>query len=491
MNSLKEQNLEQRLRSCGLNATDLILDDQSALQILSVVRVVTGKRIVCQAIWQGKNVYVKIFLGKGANRYAERDALGVGLLQRAGILTPSLLAISSISLYGARLLIFAEIENTTNVEQQYIQACDSEKHQITLLLVSTLAQHHQHCLVQTDLYLKNFLIKDNQVYTLDGDGIRRLSVFFGKHQKLKNLAILLSKLDVLETAHIPEYYRHYCFCSHAVSRERDERKLRKLVEKNRFLAATAYADKKVFRNCSDVSVVKSFRKFLVIANEFEVEPAMLMDLDTSLANRERNLKNGNTCTVGQYVLAGKHVVIKRYNIKNFWHRISRALRSSRAALSWANAHRLQLLDIPTAKPIALVECRLGWLRGKAYFLSEYIDAPDVIQFFLQSDNAAEQHLVLKNLAKLMHRLYLLRIFHGDMKGTNIKIVNQQPVLIDLDAMQANSGKCLTSFDNRHAKDLLRLIKNWDQHSHVTNGLKQALATEYGAAKHVLIRAGIV
>lgn len=490
MTSLKALNLEQQLRAFGFNSANMMLDDQSALKILTIVRVVPDKRIVCRAIWQDQNVFVKIFAGPHAKRYAARDAAGVKKLAQAGILTPPLLKVEGLSGYAAIALIFQEIENTQNAEQQYMLANDAEKRQIGLSLVGTLAQLHQHHLLQTDLYLKNFLIDKNLVYTLDGDGIRELSICFAKQQKLKNLAILLSKFDVLEALAISEYYRHYCSCVGMAYHKRDEKKLYKLTQKNRFFACRAYADKKVFRNCSDVTVIHNFHHFFAFANGFEVTAEMLSNLDISLADRQRNLKNGNTCTVGLDEIASVSVVIKRYNIKNFWHRISRALRPSRAALSWANGHRLQLLNIATAKPLALIEERFGWLRGKAYFLSEYLDAPDVMQFFSQSKNISEQDTVVKNLAQLMHRLYLLKITHGDLKGTNIKIIDQQPMLIDLDAMQAHVEGCSMRFERRHTKDLLRLIRNWDANSQVYEMLKTALMSEYDEAKQVLIRAGI-
>jgi len=59
---------------------------------------------------------------------------------------------------------------------------------------------------------------------------------------------------------------------------------------------------------------------------------------------------------------------------------------------------------------------------------------------------------------LFYRLYLLNLSHGDMKATNIKILDQQPVLIDLDSMQQH--KCAWFFRRKHARDLKRFMRNW-------------------------------
>jgi hypothetical protein len=112
---------------------------------------------------------------------------------------------------------------------------------------------------------------------------------------------------------------------------------------------------------------------------------------------------------------GIKTVIKRYNIKSFWHGINRACRQTRAAGSWANAHRLNILGIATPKPIALIEERFGYFRGKAYFLSEYLDAPDASTFFAQIKNKKSQAEAIQNIVEMFYRMYLLKLSHGEKK----------------------------------------------------------------------------
>jgi hypothetical protein len=154
-------------------------------------------------------------------------------------------------------------------------------------------------------------------------------------------------------------------------------------------------------------------------------------------------------------------------------------------------------DIATPKPLALLEERFGCLRRRAYFLSEYIEAPDAIQFFSQPAPPEDKEKVACNIATLFHRLYLFGYSHGDFKATNIKIVNLAPVLIDLDGMQAHRHGCCSDwwFQRKHIKDLKRLMKNWEHDVEITRLLKQALRSEYASqdinkADNILIRAGI-
>ncbi len=491
------EDTQRQLEAFALDTSTLHLADGSRLQIVSVERVVPGKRLVCRGVWNNQHVYAKIFVGEEAWRYADRDARGVRLLDAAGITTPSLLYVGNLVGSQAKVLVFEEISEVVNAEQQLCTLNADARLKLASLLVQAVAGHHRHGLIQTDLYLKNFLVKENTVYTLDGDGIRTLPWLFKKRSQLKNLATLFSKFDALDDGWIKELYARYCVCAGVENTASDELKLNCLTKKIRHSQASHYADKKVFRSCTDVKVIKTFFTFKAIASDISAVKMDAQFLDGFLANPERNIKNGNTCTVGLAQFANQQVVVKRYNIKNFRHGLNRAFRVSRAAHSWSSAHRLLISNIMTARPLALVEERCGVLRRRAYYVSEYIDAPDVAQFFELCTNDAERAIVARNLAALFHKLYLLRYTHGDFKATNIKIVSLQPLLIDLDAMRAHFNTCFGrfSFGRRHVKDLKRFIHNWHGDEQTQTLVRNALYAEYvasgsNALKHILNRAGI-
>ncbi len=481
----------------GAAVERLELDGGTDLTDLVLVRAVPGKRYVYRARWQGQDVYAKIFTGKNNTYYAGRDLAGVQQLLGAGIETPPLLFQGQVQGTQAQALVFLAIGQARNAEEVWFGYDDQARLELARKLTVTLARHHQAGLVQTDLYFKNFLVQGDVVYTLDGDGIRRLPFVFGWRQRLHNLATLFSKMDVLDDQWIPELYACYCRQLEVACALPDEAKVRSLTQKIRSRMASAYADKKVFRTCTDVKVSRRFRYFLAVSRDFCLAPDSLGLLDSALADKKANLKNGNTCTIAKAAIADRQVVVKRYNIKNFWHGLNRALRPSRAAMSWANAHRLVIAHVATPEPLALMEERLGFLRRRAYYVSEYLDAPDALQFFAQPSPAEDKEAVARNIATLFFRLYLLKFSHGDCKATNIKIVNLSPVLIDLDGMQAHRlpriFDCL--FERRHIKDLKRLMKNWEHDTETAALLKQALRFEYASQElyqgdAILIRAGI-
>ena len=172
------------------------------------------------------------------------------------------------------------------------------------------------------------------------------------------------------------------------------------------------------------------------------------------------------------------VVIKRYNIKSGIHAVGRSIRTTRAAISWANAHRLMQLGVKAHLPVALLELRsfFGLFASKSYFLMQYIDAPDVATYFAQTQDKVSRANTIHKLTLLFFRMYLMKISHGDLKSTNIKIVNHAPVLIDLDSMKQHQYRWFAK--RRHARDLCRFMRNWQDDAQLYQAFKNALITTY-------------
>lgn len=440
---------------------------------LQPVRTLPGRRVVCRARWGKQGVFAKIFLGKDAQKYAKRDADGIAILQQEHIATPKLLYAGAGTLQSGeqvQAIVLEEIKPSKNVEELWPTLKPKARLELAKRLVRVIAQHHDADIVHTDLHPKNFLVANDVIYTLDGDGVRQHAGLAYK-KALHNLAEMISKFDALEQSEwLPQLLEAYS----AIMRwhlPMSVEQVAPLANHYRLKAVNNYANK-VFRNCTDVSVSQSACGFQAWSNTFDL-PGNL-DFDALLASGTR-LKSGNTCTVGLAEIAGKQVVIKRYNIKSIGHAFSRALRPSRAAVSWENAHRLKLLGIPTAAPIALLETRkFGFLRGKAYFLTEFINVPDAMEFFAQTEDKKTRTDAVKNICMLFYRLYMLQISHGDMKATNIKMQGSTPLLLDLDAMRQHGRPCLKA----HVRDLRRFMQNWKNQPALYNAFVKTFRAVY-------------
>lgn len=470
-------NLLTTLQSLGQHIPRIELDCASDLLELEVVRVVPGKRVVCSGFWQQQRVYAKIFLGNQSQQYADRDKKGVQWLMQADVATPLLLASHQLASTQAVVLIYQAIEGGETVELAYARFSARERLQLMTLLVQTIAQHHHAGLIQTDCYLKNFLVKDHVIYTLDGDGVRAYR-HLSARKMAENLTVLLSKMDILEVESwcgqlLQCYQSAYDLPAIVLQR------LKPSVRKVQARVAARYAEQKVFRQCTDVNVNQHQGSFVAVRRHFaHLAPMLKMAGLDQYLTQDCLIKNGNTCTVFDTKLDGAHVVIKRYNMKSVGHYLSRMLRPSRAAISWANAHRLMLLGIKTATPVALVERRMfGFLRGKAYFVTLFVDAPDVAEFFQQTQHPDRRAQSVQQMAELFYRLYLLKLSHGDMKASNIKVLSDGcPLLIDLDSMRQHRSRFFAQ--NHHVRDLKRFMQNWKDTPTLYNAYVEAFKVVY-------------
>ncbi len=466
----------------------VLLAGASPLACAEIVRRVPGRRIVCRGTWDGQPVYAKLFIGDQAGRYAARDAHGSKALVDHQIATPPLLHTGDIAGTSGMALIYAAIPDSRNAESAWDTADAQHRSQLAAELVSTVARHHAAGLIQRDLYLRNFLCAD-RLYTLDGDGIRMHAAPIPWQRAMPNLALLLSKFDVEDDARIPEHLQTYAAQRGWQVTDGMLAALKKQTHATRLAIARQYAQKKVLRDCSDVRVEQDFSRFQAVAR-----PQQNDALTTVIAAPDHwldrtdclRLKNGNTCTVGLVTAGDKKIVIKRYNIKSLCHGLGRLWRPTRASVSWSNAHLLRMLGIATAPPLALIEHRWGPLRREGYFLAEYVEGPDIAEALAGASPDAQQAIAAK-AARLLHRLYLLGIEHGDFKATNLKMVDGEPLLIDLDAMRLHRRTAW--FEQRHARDLRRFLKNWQHDMATLNLMKNAIAAAYAGAP-VLKIAGI-
>lgn len=452
------------------------------LQCEAVVRLVPDRRLVCRGIWDGRPVYAKLFFGRKPKHDAGRDASGVRALIHAGIPTPELLFDGEIADGGGHALVFAEVAGDSAETLWRSQARNpAARLKLMSQLVQIVAAHHQAGLIQHDMYLKNFLVTESGIFTLDGDGIRSHTPSVSRRAGLDNLALLLSKFDASDDGWLPQLLQHYAAVLGTDLRPAEIQRFAARVMAHRMRVARGYADHKVFRTCTDVIVESGWNQFRAISrprdsNELRI---LLDDPEGRLgASGVVSLKNGNTCTVLALQLGERRIVVKRYNIKSFRHALGRAWRPSRAAASWANAYRMNILGIATAQPIALLERRWGPIRRQAYYASEYVEAHDAATFF--ADPVLPEEIKKRaslNIARLLHKLKHLGIVHGDMKATNILIgADEQPILLDLDAMR--EVRCKWMLQHGHRRDLRRWMENWRDDPLTSSAMRQALQQVY-------------
>lgn len=432
---------------------------QLDLTVTRVLRLLPGKRIAAVANSESGNFLIKLFIGRFARRYWRRELKGVQAIESAGVLTPKVLWQGDLASGGGCVLAFEYIEDTQDLMAQWGGPGSETLTPIGLEVTGVLSRLHESGVIQNDIHPGNFMIRNKSVYTIDGgDVIRKVSGPLSEPQSLENLSLFFAQFHADQDGMIPAALAEYCRRRGWSPDTSRLPKVIRLVENHRDSRKREYIEK-AFRECTRFSCTQSFTRFEVCERKYDSGEmrTLLGQLDAAIA-KGVILKNGNSATVALIDGPGGQLVVKRYNIKGMAHRLSRLFVKSRAWNSWANAYRLEFLGIRTVTPVAMIEQRIGPLRGKAYFVSEYVQGPDATTLCERSVEPGDAQSKIESIAALLKRLAVAGLTHGDLKASNFLLPPDGATLIDLDSMTDHDS--MASFKPAMVRDLVRFQKNW-------------------------------
>ncbi|HLQ43524.1 MAG TPA: lipopolysaccharide kinase InaA family protein, partial [Planctomycetaceae bacterium] len=127
-------------------------------------------------------------------------------------------------------------------------------------------------------------------------------------------------------------------------------------------------------------------------------------------------------------------VMKRFNLRDWGHTLSHLLWFTRASRSWVYGREMLDAGIGTARPLAMIEDRLGPFRFRSFVVTEHIEGTRLDSFLQQTRlSTTELDRLAAQFAHIWHTLGEMRIGHGDMKAANFMVTpNRQLKIIDLD-----------------------------------------------------------
>lgn len=452
--------------------------DHQTFMAERVVRLLPKKRLVAFGRWQNRDVVAKLFFSlKDARQQMEKDYAGVELLKKNKIPTPAILYQGLTQDKRIYVLIFERIMDAQNLDDIW-QSKKSFEEVMPILqsVVVEVATQHVLGLMQQDLHLKNFLYADKSIYTLDGAQIESVDERLPKKTSMDNLALLLSQLGVGVEIEQENLYEQYAKARGWTVKREDLIELFILIRKWHEERWRKY-EKKILRDSSAYACLRGWTTFGVYDRAYEsAELTAFMRNPDSVFHSPaaKILKAGRSSTVIKIKFGRREFVIKRYNIKNTWHRLRRCLRKTRAASSWRLAQKLRLFDIPTAKPVAFIENKVLGFRGQSYFVMEYVPNETADQYFVRHrDNVETSAEMVKRITLLLKNIATLEITHGDLKATNILIgQDNRPLLIDLDG--ATEYATLSGLRKAWHKEIERFLENFQYQ----RNLREQFETEF-------------
>lgn len=426
-----------------------------------LLRVLPGQRYVGLARWRGHAVLAKLLVGGKAERHFQRELSGARLLAEQGLCTPELLAEGFVAGQGGWLL-FDYLEGAESLWDAWRaverEALLSDAQQAVLVeALNVLGQLHAKGLWQADLHLDNLLRHDGRLFVIDGGGVQVETAGqpLSRQRVLENLGVFFAQLPAELEPFTEELLVHYLLANgeHALPLEA----LLKEVAKVRRWRLRDYLNK-VGRDCSLFAAKIGAFGLRVVRREQDAELAPLLGQIDARIDAGHIYKTGGAATVARVELNGRPLVVKRYNIKSWLHWLKRFWRPSRAWHSWVESNRLELLGIATPRPLAVLERRWCWLRGRAYLVTDYCGGEDLIARFTPHVHGCPPEAELAALDRLFAALIRERLSHGDFKGHNLFWDDGRWSLIDLDAMRQHAGQ--SGFARAYARDRARFLRNW-------------------------------
>ncbi len=458
-------------------ALPLVLDladgaGPASLRLERWLRVLPGQRYVGVGDWRGRRVLAKLLVGARAARHFQRERDGARLLAAQGLATPVLLADGLAEGQGGWLL-FDYLDGAESLDAAWRDVADDaplSDAQGAVLgeALGAIARLHAQGLWQADLHLDNLLRRDGVVYLIDGGAVRAETPGqpLSQARALENLGVFFAQLPPSLEPFVEELLVHYLLVNgeHGLPLEA----LLGQVAKVRRWRLRDYLGK-VGRDCSLFSArIGAFGLRVAGRDQSEALAPLLEAPDVALA-RGHLFKTGGAASVARVELDGRPLLLKRYNVKSPLHWLKRCWRPSRAWHSWREGHRLRLLGIATPRPLAVLERRVCWLRGRAYLITEYLPGHDIIARFrpsLATDGPMPTEAELAALDRLFAALIRERISHGDLKGHNLLWEDDREggrwSLIDLDAMRQHRDP--RRFARAYARDRARFLRNWPEDS---------------------------
>lgn len=410
--------------------------DGQALQLESCLRLLPGKRVAARACFRGERVFAKVFFAAGHEREAAAEKQVIEQVAACGVPVAALkghYAGDGFSVVMQRWL--PDLSPLSQVNEATLMTS------VTAVL-EVLHKLRAAGLCQRDPHLANFARSDDgELYFLDAGDV--VSCGTGSDRRfLDSLALFCAQVPAGWL--VPVIESAAAFFAPEVTLASLTRRVDRLNRKR-----IRHALKKWLRACTAIMPFSGadFRGWLDRTHA----PAQAEILDL-LQNPERLplIKRGSRIAV----YGDAQWVLKCYRDTSWRSRAKRRFNLSSARRSWRMGWTLDMLGLPTPRPVALLEKP----DGEAVLLFPTV-AAERFSEVLEQDPARATSIAAA-IRRSIAAMGRLGLWHGDMKAQNILVAESRHSLIDLDA--AGWSALALYARRRHQRDAERFEQNWSQ-----------------------------
>ncbi|HOQ05880.1 MAG TPA: lipopolysaccharide kinase InaA family protein [Anaerohalosphaeraceae bacterium] len=421
-----------------IQITDPKTGHTAAVRCTVLLRRLSGVRYTYEGFCEGRPVIVKIFTSplRGFLHF-KREMRGLCRLAERGIPSPALLH-SGKDPSGRWAMVLEKITPADDLANLLEKTEDpQQKAKLCLKWLDFVALMHQKGVLQKDLHPGNFLFNGSCLYALDSGTIHFRRSPVSVEQGLEQLAGMLCTMPPALRENPQPLLEQYGRLRELKPTADMLAQLETYIfrQQRRFLRQTL---QKTLRNSKRYfSLQEGPYRGMFTRRDWTEETArqFIRQID-QLMEAGQILKRGNTCFVSRVQYGSLDIAVKRYNYKSFWHSLRHTLKGSRARKCWLAAHQLLHCGIPTPRPLAFIIQRQFGLLRQSYLLSEFLPGSNLDEFLKSSSASEEKEKIIIQTKKLLSSLAENGLVHHDLKPSNIRLINAQPVLIDLDAIRS-------------------------------------------------------
>ncbi len=329
-------------------------------------------------------------------------------------------------------------------------------------LAKTLKKIHDKGLFHKDLHAGNLLWDGNSFYITD---LHRAKIFHSLplRKRLWNMSQLFHSLR-----HIWSEKERIQFIEKYFEDEHIHiQKSRELLERIYFLMSYLQKrqwqsrSKRCLKNSTEFSIIKDKGFLYYHRRDFPLDQIKrIVDAHIKLAKEMPSCLVKRSEKVAISILNGEEsrVCVKQFKYNDFWSSIKENLRPSKGMKAWVAGNSLIVRGINSLKPLALMEIRDRLkLRESIFLIESPLTNQELDRYILGGFvNWKEKTIFIKTFAKWLFNLHQRKIYHKDMKTSNILVLRKDKgwdfFLIDMEDIQLD--KEIT--ERRLFKNLLQL-----------------------------------
>lgn len=334
----------------------------------------------------------------------------------------------------------------TFIDRNWERLNRQQRYQLTDRFSTFMLEVFNCGLFHTDFNLGNLLIKDStwEFFIIDMQAAHLAKRgYLNTNEIAANLAFLLPVFSKIENRYKLRFFVN-------LSKHYPELKGRLwFIQEKAFQKMRTHWLKKGYRNLKKSAPEIFFKNkngvhgYLEGSAEPTIRTYLVVNPDELFKFTEKNLKKSKRAKLAAIRFEGRRYILKRYNLKNWRHRLKRLLSPSLAWKIWKTNYLIKLRGISTSHLLAAVDVGTGLGYRCSYALYEYIDNISEGYRYIQDSflDDRKRPYMMRRLAKLAWELHQKGIRHGDFKASNIiwSFDEQKGNLkvIDLDAVRFN------------------------------------------------------